>query len=256
MINKHVTTEWDEKPLMRATRRGSWQVLKRVAAYARGVARRMVKRRKHKSSPPGRPPYAHNAVFKSSILYEVDFNNFSAYVGPRFLKEKRRNVFNKPIPNILEFGGLAANGANPNWWKQGRFPEIKTEGDIANYAKKLGTGPAFWGETMTSLTAKMKKGGRGKKYEAARASGSHSHNAQYQRYSRFSPMKGKRVLLSSIKIKGEKAAQKVARTIVEVFGFPNTTGYVPIAPRPLMGPSLQKTKPFIYQCLQNSITKE
>lgn len=257
MINAHVTTEWNAKPLLRATRKGSWQVLKRAAAYARGIARRMVKRRKHKSSPPGQPPYAHNTVFKASILYEVDFNNCTAYVGPRFLKEKRRNIFGQPIPHVLEFGGAVAQGPNANWWQKGRFPGIRTEKDIADFAKQRGYGPAYWGETLASIQRKMNRGGRGRKEEAHREKGGKGSNAQYQRFKRFSPIKGKRVYLASIKIKSEKAAKKVARTIVEIFGFPNTDSkLISIAPRPLMGPSLEKTKPFIYQCLKNSITKE
>lgn len=254
MINSHVTTEFKPEKLQSAVRRGSKTALTRAAAYIRGVARRLVKRRKHVSSPPGKPPYAHNSVFKSLILYEVDYNNFSAYVGPRFLKEQRRNAFGKPIPNILEFGGTAALGTNANWWQTGNFPSIRTEADIANFAKQRGYGPAYWGETLASLTAKMKKGGRGRTETAMREKGGKGSNAQYQRFKRFSPVKGKRVYLSSIRIKTEKQAQKVAKTIVEIFGFPTTNRMTAIAPRPLMGPSLEKSKSFVAGCLRNSIT--
>jgi len=255
MINRNVTTEWKPEALQRAVYRGSKKSLDRAAAYIRGVARRLVKRRKHKSSPPGQPPYAHNPVFKASILYETDYENFTAYVGPRFLKEKRANAFGKPVPNILEFGGTAAIGANANWWLTGSYPSIKTEQDIANYAKSLGSGPGYWGETLASIKRKMDKGGRGRTEQAVRTKGGKGSQAQYQRYKRFSPVKGRRVYLSSIRIYTEKQARKVARTIVDVFGFPNTNRMTAIAPRPLMGPSLEKSKSFIAQTLKNSITQ-
>lgn len=255
MINAKVTIADKSDALKRAIAKGSRKSLNRAAAYIRGVARRMVKRRKHKSSPPGKPPYAHNAVFKASILYEVDYNNFTAYVGPRFLKEKRTNAFGKPIPNILEFGGTAALGPNANWWEKGYFPGVKTEQDIAAFAKRRGYGPAFWGLTLQSVQAKMRKGGRGRIDQGMREKGGKGSNSQYQRFQRFSPIKGRRVYLSSIKIYTEKQARKVARTVVEIFGFPTTSRMTAIAPRPLMGPSLEKSRTFIADCLKNSITK-
>ena len=255
MIKFNIKTEDRSDALIRAARGGAWKSLKRVAAYTRGVARRMVKRRKRKSSPPMHPPYAHNPVFKASILFETDLTNFTAYVGPKFLKEKRTNIFGKPVPNILEFGGAAARGPNANWWQKGYYPSIQTEKDIAQFAKRRGYGPAYWGETLAAIQSKMNRGGRGKKDQAMREKGGKGSNAQYQRFKRYSPIKGRRVYLSSIKIYSEKQAAKVARTVVEVFGFPNTNKPIRIAPRPLMGPALQASKSFIFQTLQNSLNK-
>lgn len=243
----------DARKLTAAANRGSLKALPKAAAYVRGVARRKVRRRKRKSSAPGQPPFAHSGVFKPSILYGIERADITAFIGPQRLVDKRTNRAGQPVPEILEFGGMAALGRNANWFHTRNVPNLRNVQQIADYFQKLGYGPAYWGLTLNSVAAKMNKGGRGKTEEAARGKGGKGSNAQYQRYKRYSPIKGRQVYLANIRIYTASQARKVAKTVVEVFGYPVTNRPIRIAPRPLMGPSLEDSRSQLAKFWANTI---
>jgi len=66
-------------------------------------------------------------------------------------------------------------------------------------------------------------------------------------------MKKKKVYLGYIRITTDKQARKAAKTVTEVFGWPATNKRIPIAARPLMGPTLQEAKNSLAHFLANSI---
>ena len=245
MIQAKCSVKFKPNALVKPVQRGGNKALKKAAAYVRGVARRKVKRRKHKSSAPGQPPFAHTGVFKASILFGVDSQNIAAYVGPQRLATHRTNFAGQPVPEILEFGGMAALGMNANWIHKRAPRGLNSQSAIASYFKGLGKGPIAWGTSPAQAdakagTAKIKKDG-----SRSRKSGVHPK--------RYSPVLRKKVYLTYIPITTDRQAAKVVKTVVEVFGYPATNRPAKIAPRPLMGPSLEASKSFIAQCFKNSI---
>ena len=245
MFNAKCNVMWKPKILTKAVERGGVKALTKAAAYVRGVARRKVKRRKHKNSAPGQPPFSHSGVFKASIQFGVDQQNIAAFVGPQRLTTHRTNFAGQPVPEILEFGGMAALGMNANWIHKRAPRGLGSQSAIASYFKGLGKGPIAWGTTPAQAdakagTAKIKKDG-----SRSRKSGVHPK--------RYSPVLRKKVYLTYIPITTDRQAAKVAKTVVEVFGYPATNRPVKIAPRPLMGPSLESSKSFIAQCFKNSL---
>ncbi len=253
MIQFECKQNVETRKITDAANRGSLKALPRAAAYVRGVARRKVKRRKRKSSAPGQPPFAHSGVFKPSILYGVEKADVTAYIGPQRLAEKRTNFAGQPVSEILEFGGMAALGKNSNWFHTRNVPNLRNIQQVADYFQKIGVGPGYWGLTLNSIQAKMDKGGRGKTEEAARGKGGSGSNAQYQRYKRYSPIKGRQVYLANIRIYSATQAMKVAKTVVEVFGYPVTNRPIKIAPRPLMGPSLADSQSQLAKFWENTL---
>lgn len=243
MIQMKVQSGFRPGAVLKAAERGGNKALKRAAAYVRGVAKRKVKRRKHKSSPPGQPPYAHSGVFKASILYAVNPGNLSAYVGPQRLVSHRTNFQGKPVPHILEFGGDAALGMNANWIHKNAPRGTNSIPGIAAYFRRIGSGPIAWGNTPAQADARGGTTRRKKDGTRSRKSGKHPK--------RYSPVLGKRVYLTYIPIRTGRQAKRVAKTVVELFGYPATSKRIPIAPRPLMGPSLEDSRAFIAQCFKN-----
>jgi hypothetical protein len=252
MIDAKCKVKFNPNALVKPVRKGGNQALKKAAAYVCGVARRKVKRRKHKNSAPGQPPFAHTGIFKASILYAVDPANIASYVGPQRLQTYRTNAAGQPVPEILEFGGMAALGMNANWIHKRAPRGTNSIEGIAAYFKGLGKGPIAWGTSPAQADAKV---GRG--YEAASSSGRESSKTGKMKFKvhpkRYSPVLRKKVYLAYVRIHTDAQARKVARTVVDVFGYPATNRPVKIAPRPLMGPSLEDSKSFIAQCFRNSI---
>lgn len=253
MIKVECKGDLETRKLADAARRGSLKALPKAAACVRGVARRKVKRRKRKSSAPGQPPFAHSGVFKSSILYGIERADIAAFIGPQRLVEQRTNQAGQPVSEILEFGGMAALGRNSNWFHTRNVPNLRNIQQVADYFQKIGFGPAYWGLTLSSVQAAMDKGGRGKTEEAALGKGGGGSNAQYQRYKRYSPIKGRKVYLANIRICTPAQARKVAKTVVEVFGYPMTNKPIRIAPRSFMGPSLADSKSQLAKFWENSL---
>ena|SRR5690554_1155090 len=86
----------------RRASRGKTAGLYRVSALIRLEARQSMRVRSgRKASLPGRPPFARTRSGLREINYQV--NDHMAIIGPR--KFRRSNYFNKPVPNIHEFGG-------------------------------------------------------------------------------------------------------------------------------------------------------
>lgn len=254
MINAKCKAMWHPKALRNAVERGGVKALTKAAAYVRGTARRKVKRRKHKNSPPGQPPYAHTGVFKASILYAVDSRNIAAYVGPQRLVTHRTNFAGEPVSEILEFGGMAALGMNANWIHKRAPRGTNSIGGIAAYFKGLGKGPVAWGTSPAQADARVGCG-----FEAAPASGRRSSKSGKMKFKvhpkRYSPILRKKVYLTYVRIKTDDQARKVAQTVVDVFGYPAINRPIRIDKRPLMGPSLKDSKTFIAQCFRNSMNQ-
>ena len=243
MIRMSTRSSFQPRAILKPAEKGGNKALKRAAAYVRGVAKRKVKRRKRKNSPPGQPPYAHSGVFKASILYAVDPDNLAAYVGPQRLASYRTNYHGQPVPRILEFGGDAALGMNANWIHKNAPRGTNSIPGIAAYFRQYGKGPIAWGDTPAQADARSGTARRKKDGTRSRKSGEHPK--------RYSPVKRKKVYLTYIPVRTEKQAMRVAETVVELFGYPATNKRIPIAARPLMGPSLEDSRAFIAQCFTN-----
>lgn len=251
MINMSAFANFNGEKLNRIAAKGALKAIVKSAAYIRGIAKRKVKRRKHASSPAGSPPYAHTGVFKASILYGIDRNNLTAYIGPQKLQEGRTNYSGKTIPHILEYGGDAALGMNANWIHKRAPRGLKDLQSIASYFQNLGKGPLAWGNTPAEVDQKAGK------QELAAAGERRSTKTGKIKFKihpkRYSPMKRKKVYLGYIRISSDKQAKKVAKTVVDVFGWPATNKKIPIAPRPLMGPSLEDSKASLAHFFASSI---
>ena len=64
--------EFDEKTLLAKVRDASIDILRRMGAYVRTVARRKVKT-SDKPSPPGSPPHSKTGALKRGLLFGVAF---------------------------------------------------------------------------------------------------------------------------------------------------------------------------------------
>lgn len=251
MLDMNAHSSFDGKRLCRIAAKGNAKAMVRSAAYVRSVAKRKVKRRKHRSSPPGQPPYAHTGIFKASILYAVDSANVAAYIGPQRLASHRTNATGQPVPEILEKGGVAAFGMNANWIHKSAPRGTNTKSGIASYFKGLGKGPISWGYSPSQADAKA----RGE--DIVKSSSRRSTKSGKMKFKvhpkRYSPIMRKKVYLSYIRIKTDRQAARVANTVVEAFGYPATNRPVKIAPRPLMGPSLADSKTMIAEFFRNTM---
>lgn len=250
MIGLNCIHNFDGKRLAGIAAKGGGEAIVRAAAYVRGVAARKVKRRKHKSSPAGQPPYAHSNVFKASILYAYDRHNAAAYVGPKWLATGRANYAGEPVPEILEFGGMAALGMNANWIHKRAPRGTNSLHGIAKYFRYLGKGPIAWGNSPGEADAKVGRGG-GIVAAVGRASTKTGKMKFRVHPKRYSPMLRKKVYLAYIGINTNRQAERVAKTVVDVFGYPATNRPIKVAARPLMGPSLEESRTQIGKYFQN-----
>ena len=73
--------EFEEKTLLAKVAKASVDILKRMGAYVRTVARRKVKS-SDKPSPPGSPPHSKTGALKKGILFGLDKRNSSVLIGP------------------------------------------------------------------------------------------------------------------------------------------------------------------------------
>ena len=97
--------------VIRYAERAARGVLRRQGAYLRGVARRLIRRRKAwTAAPPGQPPYTHTGALKRSILYAMGRDN--VVIGPTATGIGR-------IGHTHEFGGVeaavSAHNRKANW---------------------------------------------------------------------------------------------------------------------------------------------
>jgi hypothetical protein len=229
MIDMSAHTNFDGSRLTRIVAEGSGKAVVRAAAYLRGVAKRKVRRRKHVSSPEGSPPYAHSGVFKASILFGVDAAKTTAVIGPERLVSGRTNRSGQTVPGILEYGGMAALGMNALWIHR-RVPRgVNDLSGIAAYFRSIGRGPIAYGGSPTEADAKV--------------SGSDNRKRKFARHPRrWSPVLKRKVYLTYIPIATDVQARKVAKTVVDVFGYPVTNRPIRIAARPLMAPTLAENR--------------
>lgn len=73
--------EFDEKSLLAKVAKASIDVLRRMGAYVRKVARSKVKISPN-PSPVGSPPNSRNGLLKRSILFGVEKQRQSVVIGP------------------------------------------------------------------------------------------------------------------------------------------------------------------------------
>ena len=177
MIDMTAHTNFDGSRLTRIVAEGSGRAVVKAAAYLRGVAKRKVKRRKRKSSPPGMPPYAHSGIFKASILFGVNASKTTAVIGPERLAAGRTNHSGATVPHILEYGGMAALGMNP-WWIHKHAPRgVNNLAAIASYFRGLGKGPIAYGSSPAEADARVSSVPRKKRRKFGR------HHIQHHRTS-------------------------------------------------------------------------
>lgn len=106
-----------------ATDKAEKMALGKLGSFIYTTAKRSMRRRKGKVSPPGHPPYAHSPTKASlkMILFQYDAKQGSVVVGPlRF--NTRTNV-----AKLMEFGGMVK----------------PRKGRIRHYRKRRFMGPAM-----------------------------------------------------------------------------------------------------------------
>lgn len=252
MIDMSCHANFDGERLRHIVAQGSGKALVRAAAYLRGAAKRKV-RRGRKKSLPGQPPIAHTPAFRASILFNVDAGRTTAVIGPEKFGgtpksmqlfglssggARRENDAGQPLPDILEHGGQPIAGPEPFWWSSVRSiigrPSGNTEQHITRFFKHLGYGPGYWGTSAASVRRKSKRTGAASRLRASLPEGGKSRGWIYKRYSRI---KRKNVFLQNIPTDTIQQAVKVKNVIMQVFGRPYSTARH-VAPRPLMGPTL------------------
>ena len=237
MIDLKAHVNFDGSRLTRIVASGNAKAVVRAAAYLRGVAKRKVRRRKHKSSKPYTPPFAHSGIYKASILFGVNASRTDAVIGPQRLTTGRTNASGAPIPNILEEGGMAALGMNALWIHKRAPRGVNDLSSIAAYFRGIGTGPIAYGNSPAEADAKVAAS------DATTTTGRTSGKRKFGVHPRrWSPVFKKRVYLTYVRINTERQARKVAKTVVDVFGYPVTNRPIRIEPRPLMAPTLAENQ--------------
>lgn len=242
MIQAKCSVKFKPNALVKPVQRGGNKALKKAAAYVRGVARRKVKRRKHKSSAPGQPPFDHGHL-KSSILFAVDNQNIAAYVGPQ-RTIGRVNAQGEIAPAVLEFGGMSRPGSNPAWIRKKGTEKITDRNKVISYFQKAGYGPVFMGNSVSSVASAAN---RGKKLN--KDADPKWKSKIRKKYSTFLK---KNIFYLDLPLKSSAMVHRAADNAIKFFGYPAVPSSK-IAPRPFMGPSLEDSKSFIAQCFRNSI---
>ena len=77
----HTKIEFDKDGLVARVAKASTDILRRMGAYVRTVARRKVKTSKN-PSPPGSPPHSGTGALKRGLLFGVDRSRQSVVIGP------------------------------------------------------------------------------------------------------------------------------------------------------------------------------
>lgn len=228
------------KAVKRATRRGTQKGLKGAAADLWSRIRRKIPRRKHAASKPGRPPNDHR-TFKNAIRYAVDDNDLAAYIGPQRIVEKPENP-SGPAPATLEFGGRTAPTANPAWFRRIKptDPTMTTLTQVTDYFLAKGYGPMFMSQSRSQVVAQ------------AKSSNGKSGNWEERIRRRKNLITGRTVFFLSVPLKTRKMAERAARNVVKEFGFPTVINAT-VAPRPVMGPTLDESKSEIAKYFSNTI---
>lgn len=245
MIKANVKIMWNKMAVPRAVNKGSIKALTRGAAYVRGVARRKIKRRKNKSSPPGHPPYEHRN-FKNTIVFAVDPLNVSAYIGPR-MTSGRKNASGQPVPNVLEFGGASIPCPGHAWWvksSKADLRNVRSKSGVSAYLRSVGYGPLFMGGTQTGVLAAAE---RGRKH-----AGGGVPVWKDKIRGKYSPVLKKKVFYLSVRLKSDRQVSRAADNVIEYFGYP-AVPVGKVAPRPFMGPTLEESKSKFAEFFRNII---
>ena len=84
MIGMKTGYRMGAKKVIVATRNAQAPTLARQGAYMRGIAKRLIKRRKNPATnaPAGSPPFTHTGALKRSIIFGVTENRQSVLIGP------------------------------------------------------------------------------------------------------------------------------------------------------------------------------
>lgn len=140
-----VSTWFNPSVVTNRMERAELQCLTRAGAYVRQVARRSIKKRKHVTSAPGKPPYEHG-TFRNTIRFAVDKINRVAYVGA--MRINRSKPGTAPAPQTLEFGGLSSPGRKPRWWRRKNAEKVTGRIQLAEYIRNAGFAPIYAAETQ------------------------------------------------------------------------------------------------------------
>lgn len=100
------SVEFDEKTLVAKVAKASVDILKRMGAYVRMVARRKVKS-SDRPSTPGSPPHSKTGALKRGVLFGLEKREKRVVVGPGF-------KFVGTSASAHEFGGR---------YKKERYPK-------------------------------------------------------------------------------------------------------------------------------------
>ena len=110
-----ITTFFDK--LAKKVKDSNNQALNHTCALIRKEAIEKMRRRPGKSQP-GFPPHNHKTPGLKAIFYDI--RGEEGFIGP--IKFRGSKFFNRPIPNIHEFGGVAV-GVSFGRSAVARYPE-------------------------------------------------------------------------------------------------------------------------------------
>lgn len=248
MINIESHGEFNGTRITTAARQGGLNGLYRSAGFLMKAARQKIRYRRRKISSPGSPPHQHSKgrnSFRHTILFAVDRQNMTAYVGPQKVSGK----VGVDVPRTLEFGGMTAAAANPTWYKTDGVPKnLNSESAIAAWLLKQGVGPLFMAGSESGVMNQVASSQKAKKYSrkdisAARAAKGDHWMFRHLLTRKIPREKGRaqKVYYYMLPIKTPRQAARAAKNIVRYYGYPQIKPHF-IAPRPFMGPTLNESK--------------
>ena len=136
------------------------------------------------------------------------------------------------MPNVLEFGGRATDAPNKLWWSRSAAATgIKSKEGIDSFVRSVGFGPLYIGNSPSEI-----KNGKVKKYVRKK----------------YSPAARKKIYYVALPMRSKRMVERAAENIYRFFGVPAKTN-ARIAPRPVMGPSLEESRAKIAQFFHKSI---
>lgn len=106
-----LNTFFDREAVLKRLNRKEWKVLSGTGAFARTVAKRLMKPggfgSKQRFSQPGQPPRYHTRKLKDLIFFAHDKDNDSVVIGPVSFKSQAQLLQGaKSGAQVLEEGGL------------------------------------------------------------------------------------------------------------------------------------------------------
>jgi len=125
---KEVLALWDSKPMLSAADRAVKNALNKYGAYARKVAKNLIKTKAYTlHSAEGSPPFGHNGItrYKDWIFFAYDQSDKRVFIGAIRLSR----ASDPPVPEILEHGGYTMHSVPwselPNLSHKAKRPKRK-----------------------------------------------------------------------------------------------------------------------------------